>query len=232
MLNKKNVIFVSIGVILAAVLVLVLSFAVLKGRQKLTVKEPVYIVINGEKSPFKSGVKLENKDGSTILRDGKNAYAVDEFPILYENRDAVLFQTNGSWNRVDTDEIFRFDCFTEVEKKEDGLYIQKGNKKAIADSGFLYDNRDTYLLLEPATLSLNGEEIELQEMTVIHCKYLEYISIYGPDMKPTFEELTKDQVLLTFSNGKSVNVSSDRYYQANGTWRLLFLPLDVLNGWK
>ena len=65
-------------------------------------------------------------------------------------------------------------------------------------------------------------------MTVVQVVYRDYIQIYGPGLENETEDLNSDAVTAVFENEKRVNLATDRYYAVNGSWRLLFLPLDVL----
>ena len=213
---------------LAAVLVIVSAVAALRGRDTLTIKEPAYLCINGTRTELEAGATLYHKGDSTTIRFAGKKFDLETAPVITADESSIFMQRSCSLNRVDDDCIYRLDYFTQISRDEEGILIKRRNKESRDISGFLYDNSDTYVFLEPVTLSYNEEVIELEPMTIVQVSYMDRIQIFGPGVEPVFETVTSEAVTAEFSNKKRVNRATDRCYAVNGAWRLLFMPLEAL----
>ena len=213
---------------LAAVLVIVSAVAALRGRDTLTIKEPAYLCINGTRTELEAGATLYHKGDSTTIRFAGKKFDLETAPVITADESSIFMQRSCSLNRVDDDCIYRLDYFTQISRDEEGILIKRRNKESRDISGFLYDNSDTYVFLEPVTLSYNEEVIELEPMTIVQVSYMDRIQIFGPGVEPVFETVTSEAVTAEFSNKKRVNLATDRCYAVNGAWRLLFMPLESL----
>lgn len=233
--SKKNLrsILMSLIVVLSAVLVILLAYVALGKRDTLIIKDPVYIVVNGTKIYYENGVELKHNDEGTILNyDGHKANVEDKV-LMDEEKGYIILQRSGTVNRTDTDGIYRADYYTCVAKDENGdVCLKRRNKKSTDVSGVVYDNKDTYIFLEEATLKYADKTVEIKPMTVVEVSYLSHIQIYSLGNEPEFEYLESEIVMATFADGKRVNLATDRFYQKDGTWRLMHLPLDVLKSWQ
>lgn len=213
---------------LAAVLVIVSAVAALRGRDTLTIKEPAYLCINGTRTELEAGATLYHKGDSTTIRFAGKKFDLETAPVITADESSIFMQRSCSLNRVDDDCIYRLDYFTQISRDAEGILIKRRNKESRDISGFLYDNSDTYVFLEPVTLSYNEEAIELEPMTIVQVSYMDRIQIFGPGVEPVFETVTSEAVTAEFSNKKRVNLATDRCYAVNGAWRLLFMPLEAL----
>lgn len=211
-----------------AVVVIVSAVAALKSRDALTIDQGVYTCINGIKISLGEKVKLTRKDGTTYLKSGGKKENLQSFPLVTEEEKSIILQKSCSWNTTSDDGYFRVDYFTVVTKEEDGIVMRRRGKEVREPSGFLYDNDDTYLFLEEAMMQLGDRQIYIAPMTVVQVDYLSHIQMFGPDVEPFFEYLDENNVVVEFKDGKRVDLAIDRYYMKNGSWRLLFMPLDIL----
>ena len=227
-LKKRRSRIISLAAVGAAAIVIVSAVVALWGRDTYELKEPAYMCVNGSRFDLKGDVRLYHKNDRTTLNAFGEKYEMEDYPLILTDSGAVLLQKSCSWTRAADEMIFRVDYFSEVGKDEEGMYIGRRGKKSRDLSGFLYDNSDTYVFLEPATLSYNDKTVEIEPMTVVQVVYRDYIQIYGPGLENETEDLDSDAVTAVFENEKRVNLATDRYYAVNGSWRLLFLPLDVL----
>lgn len=225
--NRKSWL-ISLAAAAAAVLVIVSAVAALRGRDTLTIHEPAYLCINGTRMELRDGATLYHKGDSTTIRFGGEKHSLETSPVITADESSIFMQRSCSLNRVDDDCIYRLDYFTQIGRDGEDIFIKRRQKETRDVSGFLYDNGDTYVFLEPVTLSYNDKAVELAPMTIVQVAYMESIQISGPGIEPLFEPVTSEAVTAEFSNKKRVNLATDRCYAVNGAWRLLFLPLDAL----
>lgn len=224
----KKTILISAAAAAATIVVVFCAVAALRHRDSLKPGAVSYFYVNGIKTAWSEHMKLTRKDGVTLINDGGQIADFQDFPLVLEGEDAIILQRSSSYNRIADERIFRLDYFTKIIRGEDGITVSYKNKKVKTDGGFIYDNKDTYIFLEPVVLTWGENSIEVEPMTIIQVTYMDYLEIYGPGVEARAEAVLSDDVTVEFSDGKKANLSTDRYYMQNGVWRLLFLPLEGL----
>ena len=220
------------GAALAAAIIAISGAVIaLRGRETMDIMDTVYTVINGEKITLSGGIRLVHKDGKTTVRHVGTKYDLEDAVLVDEDINGYIFESDLSINRTDSLELRRTDHFSKLVKDAGGIKLTYRNKENTELTGFLYDNKDTYIFLEPAELNIEDRKIEIGPMTAVEVSYQQYVQIYGPGIEPEFIEYTGASAEAFFAAGKKINLSTDRYYQKNGEWRLLFLPLESLKDW-
>ena len=226
-LNPKAIL-IPAAVLAGAVIVIISAVAALRGRDTLQIGQEAYTCINGVKISLGEGLRLTRKDGVTYLGSGRKKEDIQNFPLVTEEDGSIILQKSCSWTTTSDDKFYRVDYFTTVSKEDDSIVMRRRGREVREPSGFLYDNDDTYIFLEEALVQLGDRQIYIAPMTVVQVDYLSHIQMFGPDMEPFFEYLDQNNVVAEFGNGKKVDLAIDRYYMENGSWRLLFMPLDIL----
>lgn len=210
------------------------AYFALRERDSMTVKEPVSVYINGERIRFENGARLLRRDARTKCDNGREIQDIENYPLLTDGGDIIL-QKSFSWNKIAGSGIYRVDYFTRLTYQNGKVRMEKRDGSAEAADGFLYDNQDVYIFLEPVTLYIGGEDgkqVKLDPMSVVQCvTNFRWMQIYGAGKEPVLlDELENLEVVAVFSNKRKVDLASDLYYMENGAWRLLFMPLESLNG--
>lgn len=243
--TMNNSRLISLAATAAAVMVIISAVAALRGRDTMMIQGPVYTYVNGMQIQWDE-VRLSHKDDTTFLHEGGTKHEFEMYPLIavesrdtgtdsewnvpVEDEERIILQKSGSWNQTRTDEIYRVDYYTEITREGIEVVLNRRGNTIKNPSGFIYDNQDTYIFLEPVMVSWNGKTVNLEPLTVVQVSYMDAIQIFGPGVETVYEKLDGEEVTAEFSGGKKVNLATDRYYTGNGTWRLLFLPLDVLPG--
>lgn len=221
---------ISIAAVAAGVLMIIGAVVALRGRDSCQVEEAAGLSVNGVAFQWPDGLRLLHRDGHTWLREENGERNLETFPLVLEESGGLLLQKSMIWTQTAEDKVLRLDYFSRVEKEEGGVTLSRGQARAEHADGFLYDGEDTYIFLESAKLTWNGEqERTVEPLTVVQVGYRNYIHIYGPGMEPIFEELATEEVTAEFTGQKRMNLATDRYFMPNGAWRLLFMPMDRLN---
>lgn len=219
---------ISLAVAAACIVVIFSAFMALRGRDTMTIDEPVHTYVNGARMEWNDGVMLIHKDDMTTLKASGSKSNWEIYPLISEDDTTITLQKSCSWNRISDEAIYRLDYFTTISKDEQGIVLKRRGKENRDISGFVYDNSNTYIFLEPVTLTWGEEIMDVEPMTIVQVSYRSDIHIFGPGVEPRFENISTDEVMAEFSDGKKVNLAVDRYYMVNGSWRLLFLPLELL----
>lgn len=229
--KRRRAIIISVAVVIAAAVVIISAVTALRGRDSMQIAEPVYTCINGMKISWPGGVNLTRQDDITSLDDGSEKRQLSTFPLIKEDGTIVL-QRTYSWNKTSDNVVNRVDYFSELKKTDTGVRMERRGKAVDNANGFLYDNKDTYIFLEPAALYIGNDmtnRIEIEPMTIVQVRYKDYIQIFGPDTEPVWlEDIDTDEVTAVFESAKRVNMAIDQLYMKNGSWRLLSMPLDAL----
>ena len=242
-MNRSRLI--SLAATAAAVMVIISAVAALRGRDTMVIQGPVHTYVNGVQIQWDE-VRLSHKGDETFLHEGRVKHELEMYPLIaverqnsgvesewnvpVEDAERIILQRSGSWNQTKRDEIYRVDYYTEITRDGIDVVLNRRGRQIENPSGFIYDNQDTYIFLEPLMLSWNGKQENLEPLTVVQVSYMDAIQIFGPGLEPVYEKLDGEEVTAEFAGGKKVNLATDRYYTGNGAWRLLFLPLDVLPG--
>lgn len=226
--NRKKSWLISCAAAAAAAVVIVSAVAALRGRDTLRIDGPVYTYINGMRFEWENGVRLQHDRDATTLRAPKETQRIETFPLISKEDGSIIMQKSGTWNRTADEWFYRVDYFTTISHDEEGIVIRRGEKESRDISGFLYDNADTYIFLQPVELTYNGQTVHVEPMTIVQVQYRGSIQIFGPGLEPVFDYLAQEEVRAEFADGKRVNLATDTFFKKNGEWRLLFMPLDAL----
>lgn len=231
--RQHKTLLVSAIAVAAGLAVVAGALVALRGRDSCRAEGAVSVSVNGMVFRWPEGLLLLHNDGGTYLKDREGKRRLDSYPLILEDSGELLLQRSMIWTQTGEDRIKRLDYFGRVGLEEDGAVLSRGQAEARGADGFLYDGEDTYIFLEPVELSWNGERsMTLEPLTVVQVGYRQYIHIYGPGMEPIFEELTQEEVLVRFAGGKRANLATDLYFMPNGTWRLLFMSMELLEAIK
>lgn len=226
--NRKKSWLISCGAAAAAAVVIVSAVAALRGRDTLKIDEPVYTCINGMPFEWEDGVRLLHDHDATTLKASGEKQELEAFPLITKESGSIIMQKSGTWNRTSDERFYRVDYFTVISQDEEGIVIRRDEKESRDISGFLYDNGDTYIFLEPAELTYNSQTVNIEPMTIVQVHYMGSIQIFGPGADTVFDYLAEEEVRAKFADGKRVNLATDTFFKKNGEWRLLFMPLDAL----
>lgn len=188
----------------------------------------LYTVILGQKTDWEKG-KFEIGDGNaTQFTDERGTETdVSGLPFYYKDRDAMFWPVYGLWYPVEEQNCKKVDCFSSIEYEfGKGCFIRGKDGGEIPLSGFLYDNENTYIVLENAKLLYNGEEKNLTPLSYVQIwdnGAMDFY-FYGDDAG---EFVTVEgEPEIRFGNGARIDLKGDMMYYPNGTFRLLFSVLD------
>ena len=218
----------------AALIVLCCALFALRERDSLTIAEPVKTCVGGDTLRFEEGVHLIRKNGKTTMKEGETLLNSESYPLL-TNDGRIILQKSFAWNKTEDNGAYRVDYFTELSYENGKVRMERRGKSADTSNGFLYDNQDTYIFLEKATLYIggkNGRKINLTPMSIVQCSAnFDRLQIFGPGKNTFYENnLETDEVVAVFAGKRRVNVALDHYYMENGIWRLLFRAIEELKG--
>lgn len=145
----------------------------------------------GNAAAVESGTKLKrSQKGETLLVKGGQSIQTD-LPIYPTDSRRVVLPTDMVFVAPRSDKFYRMSYFTEVECQPGGTVIaRRGNDRATVEQGFLFDGKDTYLFLEPMTVSVNGRTLQLPALSYVEAVYGGYVMVFNYETKECFVELS------------------------------------------
>ena len=163
-----------------------------------------------EKYDYNLRISKNRKDVVVSIKPQDIKINYDSTPIYYQNKDIVILPKDMSVIMP------TLSCAEYLSKGysyityENGIYNltkDKYNKKL--NHYFFYDGKDLYFFIEPVTLTVNNEKIELSPFSYVIAKYNKSITYYDKktDTFKTLEVI--DDKSLVENEYYSINISKD-----------------------
>lgn len=225
--NKKAV-FLFLIVFLAAAAVVAAVLTALKKQESIGVADGAYYYAVDEKTELPSGTSLKREEEITLVKQGKQEYSLTGSMIFEDGGSTMLFQDDMLWYDRASDSMRRINYFSRMSRKDGAFAIERGHSSKEVTDGFLYDNGDLYVILESAALTYGSVSVDIEPMTVISCTWNGDVQLVTPDGTCAYIEQPGQDLAVVFSDNCVLNPLVDTYYQANGTWRLLFTSASMV----
>ena len=219
------------ALVMVLLVFLVLQFVRVAGSY--TVKGTAYRYYAGQQTQLADGAVLTREaDGVTRVQEGALDAQMTSLPVYYEDRQVVLLPQPMIYYAAGDAMAVRVDCFTELEYRDNGAVTAVADgREADLSRGFLYDGEDTYLFLEPMTLSFNGYRIELGAMSYVSASYQNDVMVYNRADGTMMLETPSGMVTAAAVSGDyTVSLLDDSMTLYDGTKLLLFVRPDLLDG--
>lgn len=189
-LSRRERLMLLIPAVAAVVAVAVVAFTLDRGST-YTFKGTARQYYAGNAAAIESGTKLKrSQKGETLLAKGGQSIQTD-LPIYPTDSRRVVLPTDMVFVAPRSDKFYRMSYFTEVECQPGGTVIaRRGNDRATVEQGFLFDGKDTYLFLEPMTVSVNGRTLQLPALSYVEAVYGGYVMVFNYETKDCFVELS------------------------------------------
>ena len=234
--NIKNIIKENYKLVIPIVLMIVLFIAFLiyyniSIRNNYTKDETIKVFQYFYEKKYDYNLKIGKNKKDVIVsiepQDIKVNY--DSTPIYYQEKDVIILPKDMSVVMPTLSCAEYLSTGYSYITYENGIYnltTDKYNKKL--NHYFLYDGKDLYFFIEPVTLTVNNEKIELSSLSYVIAKYNNSITYYDKKTD-TFKILeVKDDNSLIENQYYSINISKDSLnYQ--GTNIILTSAIENLN---
>ena len=214
-------------------------FLFLRSGRQMSVKDAYYIQ-DGEmvSSEGRWRLTFDKNKGTTLKGHGVRKNLTDDGTVVYyklENK--VLLPQTDCLQFAAEDKIYRLEYFSTVELVEGGGYrIKDGSTSVVVPGGIIYDGKDTYLFLEPVTLTIDGEERKLPALSMIHAVFANRMDLYPYGSDPEAIPLYVDSdAEVSFSEGRTLMPLTDRVLMENQSWQLMSTSYKILqriDAWK
>lgn len=164
----------------------------------------------GERYDYNLNVSKNRKDVIVSIKPQDIKINYDSTPIYYQDKDIVILPKDMSVIMPTlscAEYLARGYSYITYENGIYNIATDKYNKKL--NHYFFYDGKDLYFFIEPVTLTVNNEKIELSPFSYVIAKYNNSITYYDKKTD-TFKilEVTDDKTLIA-NEYYSINVSKD-----------------------
>lgn len=231
--NKKEKI-ITAAVIAALAGSLSAALIYISHRDILVLRDPVFLSYLGEEYHY---------DGKTTLKWDKNKMYMDNVelngkltpdgtPLYMEDRESLIATSMMSYTNPDTNYMRRLSYFGRVySEKGKCLLSVDGRRKMEVNGGYLFDGDNTWIFLEPTTVTVGTQEITLEPMSYITVKNKDYFYYYSAnDKKSVFQEWTGDDITASDEEKTwELNLSRDLLTTEDGKIQMLIPNPEVLD---
>lgn len=203
------------GAVVAALFMAMAATAVyIVNKDSMTLRETVMVSIMGDKEEYKGTTKLKyrDSDGEVILQNEARSLLLSGAPVYcMESGDAVLSR-KMIYSNYETGLVRRVNHFARVSVSDGVVSIRTGGKKEHQlNGGYLFDGMNTYLFLEPVTVSWGGETLELAPLSYISVFNQKGFYYYSQEDRAADYVSSGEETVRAASadGGYSLNMSGD-----------------------
>lgn len=231
--NKKEKI-ITAAVIAALAGSLSAALIYISHRDILVLKEPVFLSYLGEEYHYQGKTTLKWNKNKMYMENVElnGALTPDGTPLYAEDRESLIATSMMSYTNPDTNYMRRLSYFGRVySEKGMCLLSVDGRRKMEVNGGYLYDGTNTWIFLEPTTVTVGSQEITLEPMSYITVKNKDYFYYYSAsDKKSVFQEWTGDDITAADEEKTwELNLSRDLLTTADGKVQMLIPNPEVLD---
>lgn len=224
--TKRIIIFL---IVAAAAAIVVFSVHLALKQHEIEPLNNAFYYSQEDKVDMASSAVLKRDEGVTTIRvNKKTSYSLKGYMILEDGGKTIVFQDDMLWYNFETNSLKRIDYFSRLTYKGDTATYKKKHSEKTTKGGFLYDNKDSYVILEKATITWNNLSETIEPMTIICSDANMGVQIIRPDGRVNYLDNPGQDFSVKFSNGCVLQPVVDTIYQVNGSWRLLFTTVSMV----
>lgn len=205
----------AIGILIGAVNVSVWM------KKRHHMKNAVYTVSMGYKERWEEGKFSADKEGNTTFTSGDYSIMADGQPYYYEGEDRMFLTTPYIWYPVDENYARAVERYSSLTLSGGVVKAELPNGTQEEISGYLYDNRDTYIFLEPVYVTYDEETLRIPAFSFVKTYYGGAADIYPYGEEEGYYVTYGEELTAEFGNGAGVRMDADTMYYANGISRLI-----------
>lgn len=176
-----------IGIIVVALVILGVAAGIyfMLTIENFKTKEDAFYHVNGVSYEVSKDTKISNEteENKVIIHKEEDFDLETSFgvPLYYKERDAICLMRQMAFYKPDQGSQFmigKLQHFTEVELSGNAFVIKRHDAVGSESSGFLYDGNDTYIFLEPATVTYKGKKVKLSPLSYAVVYYDQWMQLY------------------------------------------------------
>lgn len=228
--EKYKIIIPSIIIILLLIILIIIGTKTKKNLNKVTIENhSMYQYLDNVKVTYDTNLTIESDNNITSIEVGDTKEVIDNLPLYYNGEDMVLLPSSmavvfplGNYTQKKVPALTTIDGQSNLYRK-----LKYKNNVYDLENAFLFDGNDLYLFIEPTTLVVDDQEINLQPLSfVIYNNATGYLNYYNYNENAQMIEVKKN--CLAKTNSYTINLKIDGIASGND-YKLLAKNLDILS---
>lgn len=214
----------TVGAVIALLGAIYAVWVFLGNKDILVINEDLQISMIGTIEDYKGKTKMHYENGAMQFENGTTKLTLQGVPVYYKDQDKVILTKSMIFTNYDTSTLNRVSYLTTLQKNDNVFEITiEKNKERTVSGGYLFDGKNTYLFLDPVTVTWNDMVLELAPLSYIYVANKQCFYYYSSDTKEAdYIEIESGAVLAEEQTGKYVlNLSQDMVDLPNGKSLLL-----------
>lgn len=177
------------------------------------VNEPIYRFDTAARLDYAGRTSFEYDDetGELSLKNHGVKEVLDHAPIYYaEDSNKLLMPAQVAVVYPSVLKHGRSGYNMEIVREDDQLTATVRGKDVDVTGAFLYDGNNTYVFLEPVTIALGIEEIELPAYSYAYVYYNLRVELYAPDGSIHLVMQTGDTIVTAIAKDQAYQIDLSR----------------------
>ncbi len=217
------------GAVLALAAVAGAALFYIGNKDSITLKETVLVSSMGDNQEYfgKTRLRYQEKTGQAVLENQGRTLLLNGAPVYRMESGGLVLSTKMLYLNYTTDMIGRVNHFAQVSEAEGIASIVSGGRKEHQfNGGCLYDGDDTYIFLEPVTVTWGEERLRLSPLSYIAVFNRQGFYYYSAeDRQAAYVSSEEETVQAAAENGDyTLDLSNDIADMEDG--RSFLLPPD------
>lgn len=195
-------------------------------KDTMTLRETVLISTMGDKQEYRGKTRLyyQKKTGEVTMENGGRPFALPGNPVYCPDSESLVLSRKMTYSNYETGMMRRVNHFARISRENEIIRIQTGGRSSHeVTGGYLFDGENTYLFLDPMTITWGEETLSLEPFSYISVFNKQGFYYYSWGNGAAAYVSSQDEVVRATAPEKSygINLSSDIAELSDG--RLLLL---------
>lgn len=225
---------ITLAVVAALIAGIIAAVVYISNKDSIRVKQPVYFSVMGEVFEYTGTSKLTYEENRMYFTNQGQEDPIDlmSIPLYIQDQDRLKLTQVMSYSNFDPKAIGKLNYFADISMEGDVFTLSADGKRGRdVKGGYLFDGKNTYLFLEPMTVTYGEKTLELGPLsyiTVVRGNYFYYYS-YG-DQKAGYEVFDQGQIMaVNQADTYTLNLTADLVEPADGKIQMLVPNPEVLD---
>jgi len=185
------------------------------------IKDAMYTISMGYKESWEGGKFAADKDGTTTFTSEDYSAVVNGQPYYYEEGNKMFLTTPYIWYPVEENLARAVERYSTLTLSAGAVRAELPGGTQEEIKGYLYDNRDTYIFLEPVYVTYDEETVRIPALSFVKTYSGGSADIYPYGSDQGYYVTYEKELTAAFENGAGIHMDADTMYYSNGISRLI-----------
>lgn len=231
--EKKNALPRLSRILLILIPVIVIGAVLFLYREARTARVDggLYTYFGEEKNEYQGKTTLSrSKDGITTMKNAQESTNLGSRPLYNGSDDEILLPVPYIWVDQEKSSMYRLEAFSTVTLDNGRVILDDDGLTAEGAQGFLFDGNGTYIFLEPAVVTCGEESYRVDSLSFAVIQYGRDMNLYASKSgKAQVISLEGVEAFAELDRGGRLDLSTNKFYRANGSWMLLITEPEMVS---